>query len=282
MPTKGHHGWNAKMGGAYCQGVRCCYGATKIEATADHKDSIIDCEGFESCAQSDRIASARDITCMGAKSCKDSSINAGESITCASTESCADSRMQYITTAPGKSDIFCTAENSCAGSSLAAGLGKVDCEGVGSCSNAIISKEKVYLYGFKAAEGATIRCRNGHTCYITCKYMGCKDAVINAEPGSTIIMNPSACERDRTALWNKNTACPRWYGISASGTNYLDGVETPDVVVEADVNNLLMYSTQSQWNDNYYAYIGIFAVILAIGVLVKRFSKSKQSSFEEL
>jgi len=323
MPTKGHHGWNAKMGGVYCQGVRGCYGATKIEATADHKDSIIDCEGFESCAQSDRIASARDITCMGAKSCKDSSINAGESITCASTESCADSRMQYITTAPGKSDIFCTAENSCAGSSLAAGLGKVDCEGVGSCSNAIISKEKVYLrgyevaqsatlypecmyvygyraalnaqiessysydmkvylYGFKAAEGATIRCRNGHTCYITCKYMGCKDAVVNAEPGSTIIMNPSACERDRTALWNKNTACPRWYGISASGTNYLDGVETPDVVVEADVNNLMMYSTQSQWNDNYYAYIGIFAVILAIGVLVKRFSKSKQSSFEEL
>merc|ERR1712187_435013 len=106
-------------------------------------------------------------------------------------------------------------------------------------------------------------------------YVGCKAAVVNAEPGSTIIMNPSACERDRTALWNKNTACPRWYGISASGTNYLD-------VVEADVNNLMMYSTQSQWNDNYYAYIGIFAVILAIGVLVKGFSKSKQSSFEEL
>merc|ERR1711902_111714 len=261
-----------------------------IECDADHKDSLIDCEGPESCAQVDRIASAREITCNGAKSCKDSSINAGDSIACTSTEACADSRMQYITTAPGKSDIFCTAENSCAGSSLAAGLGKVDCEGVGSCSNAIISKEKVYLrgyevaqsatlypeemyvYGYKAAEGATLRCRTGHTCYITCKYMGCKDMVVNAEPGSNIIMNPSACERDRTALWNKNTACPRWYGISASGTSYLDGVRTPDVVVEADVNNLMMYSTQSQWNDNYYAYIGIFAVILAIGVLVKRSS----------
>jgi len=291
-----------------------------IECSYDHADSKIDCEGPESCAQVANIASARDVTCMGAKSCKDSTINAGEKIACTSYEACADTKMQYTSTTPGKSEIFCTAESSCAGASLAYGLGKIDCEGQGSCSNAIISKEKVYLrgyevavgatiypecmymygyraaagaqiesasrydmkvylYGFKSGEGATIRCRTGHTCYITCKYMGCKDTMINAEAGSNVIMNPSACGRDRTMSWNKNTACPLWYNSGVPPNYY----ELENVAVQAvNINDSLMYSSAYQWNNNYYAYIGIFAVILVIGLLAKRFSKSKDASFEEL
>jgi len=296
-------------GGIVCSGVRGCYGAGKIEST--DPDSVISCDGPESCAQVNRIESGNQLRCLGAKACKDSSINAGTLILCSSTESCADTRTQYDNAGLIGSDVWCTSENSCAGMQLAFGNGGIHCFGTDSCSNTVLYKEKVYLkgydsgryasiyprelyvhgyraaanaeidsgsrsemsvylYGYKAAERGKVICRAGATCYLTCKYMGCMNTMLNCENGANCIVTPSGCRKNKA--YSKNTACPIWYSVPSTADSVVEEV------VEADINGSLMYSVGNHWNNNYYLYVGVLVVMLAIGVLAKTFSKSKSSS----
>eukprot|EP01084_Bolivina_argentea_P057462 104990_1 len=150
----------------YCSGAFACTQISFILSN-NNNDNGIDCRGSHSCANiagSSYIKAQSYIFCYGANSCENSNIKAQSYILCYGDQSCIHSNITSPTvSAPGAYSLY--------GASI------------------YISNE-VYLSGFQAGYGSTIKCTSGNTCNIYCFGNGCEMALVCPENSNcNIILN---------------------------------------------------------------------------------------------
>eukprot|EP01084_Bolivina_argentea_P057464 104993_1 len=147
----------------YCSGAFACTQISKIFCS-----NWLVCDGSHSCgniAASSYIKSLSYIFCWGANACEHSNMIASNGyIVCGGDQSCIHSNITSPTvSAPGAYSLY--------GASI------------------YISNE-VYLSGFQAGYGSTIKCTSGNTCNIYCFGNGCEMALVCPENSNcNIILN---------------------------------------------------------------------------------------------
>ena len=196
--------------------------------------SEVECYGYHSCAEASYINSTSgEISCYGSYSCYSASfighISSSSSvfISCEGLNSCANAGFIQNLNGPMR----CRAEKSCHQTYLYL-IGYINCEGVLSCAESIISSSNAYnvdgylavqyatmysldsatTYNFRArsaAHNATVICGNGHTCTVKCHTDACSYLNLTCiDGGASCTFNIDCTYAD------KSDVCPYGYQLS--------------------------------------------------------------------
>ena len=176
--------------------------------------SNVECYGYLSCSTASIVTSDSYLYCDGSYSCFKATQLIGTSayLYCRALHSCAFVSLMsaYI--------IYCFGEGSCHGSIALANY-RIYCYGAKSCAEAIIHVDSsVYAYGYASvqnskmfsnatttyyyfyagygADGATVTCNSGHTCYIYCRSNACDKLTLIGEGTFSVDCNDDGLKSD--------------------------------------------------------------------------------------
>jgi len=241
-----------------CGGERSCSGYPALCEEGAPANSIsaaefLYCAGYQSCAWSESI-SAMKVVCNGEESCKDAmgAIVAQDAINCNGERGCKNSELTAV-------DVTCSGRESCAMTRITSsdddhfnGVDfSVDCQGVESCSGAVIrgvtdiaasgymavagadmnslgmDRMKVSLSGEQAGSNAWLTCQPGSVCTIICEGDACADLTVYCATGSGCFFGTDeVCTGNRGSVSCSHTEID----CGASG-EVVDGVTCPLLVV---------------------------------------------------
>eukprot|EP01084_Bolivina_argentea_P305464 527716_1 len=159
------------------------------------------------------------VNCVGALSCRNSIINAGQfgaKLSCSGESSCSEGEYN------AHGEIECKSYKSCEKSNIKnsqllllngelAGTGSIftDIEiiyayGKRALENAnIIALNKgfsAYLYGYQSGFGATITCSTGLACDLNCKFNGCENTKYICQSGASCFLTPNDCKNNNNNI----------------------------------------------------------------------------------
>jgi len=174
-----------------CGGEKSCYGSEIRVAdsmAAHERDASVICVGKNSC-QTAHIA-VNGISCVGGNSCQQSTMSvSGEVIF-----NGANSGLEAVIEVAAPSIITATGYNSLMKSQIDSAGNDVSIE----------------LSGWNAGGEATLRCRAGSACSLTCIAGGCFEMTFVCEDGAECTVSPAECADDAEGAWNVDAAsyCP--------------------------------------------------------------------------
>ena len=168
----------------------------------------IQCNGFQSCSQSDLISDNDAVICRGTKSCIDSELRA-QKILCSADSGCLNSKLVadqikiYGASSAANSEIYAAKVFGYGYYSLA--FAQID-----SLGN---DKLDIKLFGHQTGYGLVIICREGANCKLTCKSSACYETTFLCVSGSKCGVTPNKCGPDYLHSQDyrlHDADCPYW------------------------------------------------------------------------
>lgn len=262
-----------------CSGKESCHGmtadGTENPSPFDGTSALIYCFAETSCASMEMVVGSSSTMCAGDHSCMDARITSTFLVQCQGQNSCQGAEIV------GK-DLYCYADRACRGASVDL-TEDLYLEGHESGMDATLSAPRIYVRGYRAlsgsvidsqdgdivvdmeahmaGDGATLVCRAGSECSITCHGTSCKNMNIECENDAVCNVFPEGCTSGGMV---DGTDCPKY-------------VETASIADESVLAVLLHGGRDAQ-----PSLLICAGVLMVVGAALFSCKVSKQKEYETI
>eukprot|EP00484_Ammonia_sp_Unknown_P018212 CAMPEP_0197031732 /NCGR_PEP_ID=MMETSP1384-20130603/10642_1 /TAXON_ID=29189 /ORGANISM="Ammonia sp." /LENGTH=645 /DNA_ID=CAMNT_0042461301 /DNA_START=448 /DNA_END=2385 /DNA_ORIENTATION=+ len=250
-----------------------CNGETSCSLSTLNAFMEVQCAAKHACFQSHVVSTNEQVTCSGQESCSESQVKATDMI-CSGESGChhshlvAESIRAYGAYSAAQSDIF-------ASKILAYGYNALYFATIDSMGQSDLN---IKMFGYAAGYGATVICRSGAKCKLTCKSNGCYETTFLCMKGSSCSVSPKGCTTDSIGSSYQfkvgDVDCPIWKTalLMEHEAATMDAVAIKEAVIQnelrfVDIQQNGVAASESRTNTWIYVTLSVivFAVLLVAG-----------------